>query len=157
MFGPHGLPTSTPIVKKNIKMNVRLAVQTLSTSVGNTLQYLQQRNTSFENCLPTSEFCLIINQLFDILNVRSKFDRLVLDDSTKENIQSKFDSMTKYLKSLSLRIQRKVKQFDTDDSDTNDFENEELVDDPDPLGLEMESKISCTYIEEIDQLLLRSG
>lgn len=52
------------------KMKVSLAVQTLSNSVATALDWLNHeiKIKKFENSDATSEFCRIINNLFDILN-----------------------------------------------------------------------------------------
>lgn len=51
-------------------MNVRLAAQVLSDSVGDALLYVKSINTNFEGCEATSEFCKRINNAFDILYSR---------------------------------------------------------------------------------------
>jgi len=54
-------------------MNVRLAAQTPSDSVADTLSYLKNQYDLFSDVEPTAEFIRYINNVFDILNSRSKF------------------------------------------------------------------------------------
>lgn len=57
---------------ENKKMNVRLAVQALSNSVADALQFCCEKLKlpEFQNCMATVEFIRIVNNVFDILNSR---------------------------------------------------------------------------------------
>ncbi|CAH0556132.1 unnamed protein product [Brassicogethes aeneus] len=89
---------------QNEKMNVRLAAQTLSESTSKALEYLLLNNPKFKECAATSEFCLNINNIFDILNSRNRFSKKKMNrpfsiytiDFFKEHITRYID----YLKNL---------------------------------------------------------
>jgi hypothetical protein len=55
------------------KINVKLATQLLSKSVANSLFFCKRilKLQQFANCKPTADFILLINDAFDILNVRN--------------------------------------------------------------------------------------
>lgn len=55
----------------NEKMNVRLAAQTLSQSVCDSLKFMLTIDSSFEDSSATSEFCAMINNAFDITNKKT--------------------------------------------------------------------------------------
>jgi len=70
---------------KNNKMNVKLAAQTLSESVSTALKFVNQLYSKQFN-LPeeTAVFCSIFNDAFDLLNVRTKFNKKKMqNDSNK--------------------------------------------------------------------------
>ncbi|KAE9522911.1 hypothetical protein AGLY_016722 [Aphis glycines] len=52
-------------------MSVRLAVQTLSSSVSSSLLFCEQLNL-IPNAKPTADFCKIFNDVFDVCNCRNK-------------------------------------------------------------------------------------
>jgi len=52
-------------------MNVRLAAQTLSQSVCDSLKFMLTIDSSFEDSSATSEFCAMINNAFDITNKKT--------------------------------------------------------------------------------------
>lgn len=54
-------------------MNVRLAAQTLSNSVGDGLILMKAINAEFEAVDGTVEFCKSINNIFDLLNCRTRY------------------------------------------------------------------------------------
>lgn len=54
-------------------MNVRLAAQTPSDDVADTLSYSKNQNDFFSDVELTAEFIRYINNVFGILNSRSKF------------------------------------------------------------------------------------
>lgn len=60
---------------KNKKMSVPLAVQVLSSSVADALQFLQTCNNDFNNVTATIEFIRIFDRLFDIMNARNSFGK----------------------------------------------------------------------------------
>ena len=74
-----GLRCGTKITKKHImfqnaRMNVKLAAQILSESVGVALKFCKQYvPEQFNDPEETALFCSIYNDAFDLLNVRSKF------------------------------------------------------------------------------------
>lgn len=53
-------------------MNVKLPTQVLSSSVSNALKFCESLGI-FQNPNLTAEFCLFMNNAFDILNCRTKF------------------------------------------------------------------------------------
>lgn len=64
--------TSRHVDFKNKKMNVRLAVQTLSDSTANSLQFLVEQNVpGFSNAEGTIKFIRIWNSTFDIMNTQN--------------------------------------------------------------------------------------
>lgn len=61
---------------KNRKMSVKIAAQTLSSSVADALQYMHvKQHPQFLNCLPTVEFVRITDILFDFFNSRDPFGK----------------------------------------------------------------------------------
>ena len=61
---------------RNQKMKVAVAAQTLSSSVAAGMTYLRNLNVKqFEKCEQTAEFIQNINDIFDILNTKSKFGK----------------------------------------------------------------------------------
>lgn len=65
---------------QNNKMNVKLAIQTLSESVYKSFMFLLMLpdltiKRQFSNCKATAEFCLNFNNMGDILNCKNKFSR----------------------------------------------------------------------------------
>lgn len=55
-------------------MNVRLAAQTLSSSVSSALIFCEQLNL-LEDVKGTSEFCKVFNDAFDLCNSRNKYSK----------------------------------------------------------------------------------
>ncbi|KAL1495107.1 hypothetical protein ABEB36_010576 [Hypothenemus hampei] len=78
-----GLTVATKVTQRHInyhndKMKVKLAVQVLSTSVCHGLMYCTRKNIpGFEDTNATSQFCLIINDAFDMLNSRHRFSKSI--------------------------------------------------------------------------------
>jgi len=66
--------SSLYIFYKNKKMSVPLAVQVLSSSVADALQFLQSYN-NFKNATVTIEFIRIFDRLLDIMNARNSFGK----------------------------------------------------------------------------------
>lgn len=72
-----GLRAGTKLTTRHInyhseKMKVKLAAQTLSHSVSSALHFCKECNIpGFDNCEATAEFCLNINNIFDIPNART--------------------------------------------------------------------------------------
>lgn len=97
------------------KMNVLLAVQTLSNSVSKSLEFLMGNNINgFKNCAGTIEFTKKANDLFDVFNVNvpksnnehqfqnneNSFKNLMLDKNNKTRIFDFLDEISRYIKSL---------------------------------------------------------
>lgn len=56
-------------------MKVKLAVQTLSSSVADALQFMQQTSEDFKNCDATIQFIRVVDEIFDFLNSRNAFSK----------------------------------------------------------------------------------
>lgn len=70
------------------KMRVKIAAQTLSRSTAVALEYLrtsQYGNEDFKDSEPTEKFCLIFNNLFDIMNSRTKYGKYFKQGLQKSN------------------------------------------------------------------------
>jgi len=75
-----GLKAAKKLTRKyiyyyNEKMNVKLASQALSSSVSCALTFCETLDSEFTNVKSTAEFCMIINNAFDILNCRTKYSK----------------------------------------------------------------------------------
>ena len=86
-------------------MNVRLADQTLSSSVADAIEFLNisMKKPEFENSQPTVKFTRTIDKLFDILNSRNpigKGFKQPLRPETRDYWQSTLISIADYLLSL---------------------------------------------------------
>lgn len=97
-------------------MNVRLAVQTFSDSVANTLQFLmEQKIPEFQKAEATIDFIRRMDKLFDIFNSKNSKPTSVFKRAlTAENKRIIFDFLRdniKYLKSLKIEQQ----YFEKDD------------------------------------------
>lgn len=103
------------LTKKHIqcyrnKMNVRLAVQTLSDSVANSLEYLMNEGVrGFDDCAGTIRYCRIMNRLFDILNTtysgtlesdKKNINKMPL---SIKNVEPFLDEVSKYIPTLRIR------------------------------------------------------
>ena len=76
------------------KMNVSVAAQTLSCSVASAITFLREDNVAeFHDSIATTEFILLMNNLFDILNSKSKFGRRYKAPISLEN----YSEICKYL------------------------------------------------------------
>ena len=71
------------------KMKVKLAAQTLSSSVADALEYLQNdaKHENFKNCSGTIEFIRHIDRLFDILNSRHPMMKGFKSPISKANLE----------------------------------------------------------------------
>ena len=91
--------------KKNI-MNVKIAAQTLSESVAVALTQLSEDSVvGFENCGPTIEFIMMVNNTFDVLNSRSLHSwgyKKPLSPQTKNNIYEHIERATNYFSKLKI-------------------------------------------------------
>ena len=71
---------------QNHKMKVSVAAQTLSHSVSAAITFLRNLQVpEFKDSKATSEFILLMNNLFDILNSKSKFGKYTKRPITLEN------------------------------------------------------------------------
>jgi DNA transposase THAP9 len=105
-----GLHLGTKLREKHInfqpnKMNVKLAVQTLSESVACGLDYGREdlKMAEFKNSEATATFCRIFNKTFDIFNSRSQkcaFFKAPLSESNQQEFFSYLDTVFDYIKSL---------------------------------------------------------
>lgn len=79
--------TATHIKWDNKKMKVSVAAQTLSSSVAAGIKYLQSlKLKQFENSQDTAKFILTINNLFDVLNSKSKYGKNYRSPLKMENL-----------------------------------------------------------------------
>jgi len=113
-----GLKAATKLTNKHIyyyneKMNVKLATQVLSNSVGNGLKFCKSLGCDeFKDIDATAEFCLIMNDAFDILNCRSKYSKnpycQALDEKKFEKYEHFSMKFYNYVSGLSLPNGKKV-------------------------------------------------
>ena len=89
---------------QNHKMKVGIAAQTLSHSVAAAITFLRSlKLAEFRDSKATSEFILLMNNIFDILNSKSKFGKHTKQPITPDNIlelQGYLNNGIDYLKSL---------------------------------------------------------
>ncbi|KYN05832.1 THAP domain-containing protein 9 [Cyphomyrmex costatus] len=106
-----GLRAGTKLTKKHIlyknnKMNVKIAPQTLSKSVSSALKYVHESGfKQFFSPENTAEFCLMFNNAFDILNVRSQFAnrsnyKVPLTDENYNELKAQADKIIQYITDL---------------------------------------------------------
>ena len=83
------------------KMNVAVAAQTLSASVASAITFLRKNgNPNFKDSNATCEFILLINNLFDILNSKSKFGKHFKPPITTKNYEEISSYLTNGIKTL---------------------------------------------------------
>lgn len=93
---------------KNFKMNVRLAAETLSNSVANSMQYLLDTgHQEFANSSATIRYIQYINDIFDIMNSNKKtispnIFKNPINPQTADKIFAYFDKATGYLRKMKL-------------------------------------------------------
>ena len=97
--------TSNHIDYKSQVMKTKFAVQLLSRSVSKALDYLRLdlKHQGFSGSAATSEFCLIFNNLFDVLNSRSIFSKYLkapTQDKNKHVWQEVFSTASRYILGL---------------------------------------------------------
>lgn len=95
-------------------MNVRLAVQTLSESVANSIMFFRdQKLSEFENSDATIEFIKIVNSLFDIFNTRHTKNQNIFKRALNiENKRVIFDFLKKCIAYFqTLKIDEKGKKI----------------------------------------------
>ena len=96
-------------------MNVRLAAQTLSSSVANAIQFLDvsMKLTQFQNSGPTVNFIRVIDRTFDILNSRcphAKGYKQPLRPKSKDTWENYLKSAAEYILSLVAKQEGKNKE-----------------------------------------------
>jgi len=117
----HKLHPATKIRQRHInfqkeKMKVKLAAQTFSKSVADALIFMKQKfPQDFANVDATVKFCETINNIFDILNTRRKFEKntdlkTCITQENYETIEKKVDEYINYIKSLRIIEDKKYKQ-----------------------------------------------
>ena len=87
------------------KMKTRFAAQTFSKSVGTSLLFCKDvvKLKAFEDCGATVNFVYKINDLFDLLNSKSKFGKGCKAPLSRENLElwtEKFDDISGYISTL---------------------------------------------------------
>lgn len=96
--------TARHIFYHNEKMNVRLAAQVLSDSVGDALTYLSNEDPEFKGCGPTAQFCKMMNNAFDILNSRRLYSKNPYNNAITKNTFTKYQEFmnlfSEYLQQL---------------------------------------------------------
>lgn len=115
-FQEHGLHAATKLRRRHLnwqneKMKVFLAAQTLSNSVAKALLYLREdlHLPDFINSEATEKFCYIVNEAFDILNSRNKFNtdphKMPISECNIHEMRRKIANIEKYLASLTVNGQ----------------------------------------------------
>lgn len=89
------------------KMNVRVAAETLSNSVADSIEFLRKKGVEpFQNSEQTVEFIRRINNVFDILNSKDKTGAICfkrpISAETKDEYFKYFDDSIAYIKGLKL-------------------------------------------------------
>ena len=106
----HGLHLASKLRNQHIdfssdKMKTKLAVQTLSKSTANALSLCENelKKPEFKGAKATSEFCQIFNDVFDILNSKSKFGKdycAPINNESYEHLKEKYEYIEKYIHGL---------------------------------------------------------
>jgi DNA transposase THAP9 len=96
-------------------MNVRIAAETLSDSVANSLDYAREQLglTDFAESAPTAEFCRVINRIFDIFNSHTAtaskaYYKAPLTQDNKNQFFSAMDSTAAYIRQLETKDGRLI-------------------------------------------------
>lgn len=107
-----GLHFANKLARKHIewvrqKMKVNLAVQTLSNSVADALEYLENKKVEgFLGCGPTVRFIRTFNKLFDVGNSKTKYAKKYkkpIYETTEEIYFTFFEEAEKYLRNLKIK------------------------------------------------------
>lgn len=106
--------TKSHVEYESNKMNVLKAAQTLSISTATSLEYLcAEKEQHFIGSESTSQYCRVINNLFDIMNTkRMHLDEHFRQPMTEQNIQeiaAYFETARQYLKGLKIVENGKMK------------------------------------------------
>lgn len=93
------------------KMNVRLAAETLSSSVADALEFLMGENADFEGAEPTIKYIRVINDMFDIMNSTTSgtaigFKRPISMSTYSEHSEKLKEAMV-YLRGLQIKHEHK--------------------------------------------------
>lgn len=99
--------TKTHIDYSPKKMSVRIAAETLSESVAQAMAYLSSiRYKDFEKSKPTQDYCLMANNLFDIMNSKRKHDgqkfKKPISKETETEFSAFFEKARNYLSKLKI-------------------------------------------------------
>lgn len=99
--------------RRNI-MNVRVAVETMSATVANTMEIaMNQGHPEFQGAAATIKYIRIVNTLFDIFNSRhSRCDDIYKKELSEGNVRivsNFFETAIKYFKGLQIEDERFVK------------------------------------------------
>ena len=98
---------STHIKWHNQKMKVAVAAQTMSNSVADGIMFLKNlKLEQFEKSQETAEFILNINNLFDILNSKSKFGKNYKSPITLGNIDEFQDYVNQTIRYLTTSVDK---------------------------------------------------
>lgn len=117
-----GLRLANKLTKKHIyyqnsKMNVKLAMQTLSNSVYCSLLCLQQLDDAdiqpiFEKSHGTATFCKNFNDMTDILNCKNRFAKgtmsIPLNDENRDKLKNAADMFERYINDLYTTDKNKI-------------------------------------------------
>lgn len=98
----------THIQYQRSKMNVRIASQTLSNSVADSMEYLKKHNhQGFAKCSATIEYIRCINNLFDIMNTKDATSENIFKNAISPKNENEvfacFDKSMAYLQQLRLK------------------------------------------------------
>lgn len=113
-----GLHAANKLKKNHInyfenKMSVKLAVQTLSSSVSSSLLFCERLNL-IPNAKPTAHFCKIFNDVFDVCNCRNKLAKgdysFPVNEKNLQRIIDLLDQFKSYVEGLKYQ-----KNLDTDE------------------------------------------
>uniref|UniRef100_A0A1B6EE59 THAP-type domain-containing protein n=1 Tax=Clastoptera arizonana TaxID=38151 RepID=A0A1B6EE59_9HEMI len=98
---------------QNEKMKVFLAAQVLSNSTAVALDYLENqiKDEAFDGAASTGEFCRIINNIFDILNVCNP-NSGVTKDSLYE-LKQQIDTYINYIEKLEIDVKVRIQKIRT--------------------------------------------
>lgn len=96
------------------KMNVRIAVETMSESVASTIEFLMKnKHPEFEGAAATVKFLRIANTMFDIFNTRhvrnENIFKRALNPNNKRIIFDYFENSIRYFKGLKVNVVRNIK------------------------------------------------
>lgn len=106
-----GLHAGTKLTKNHLnfqdnRMNVKLAAQTLSQRVHDAITFVNQIGVQgFDDTMGTAKFCLMFNNMFDLLNCRNKFSKknvynIPIDVHSFDNLKKSSQEFESYIMSL---------------------------------------------------------
>lgn len=102
---------------KSNEQKVRLAAETFSQSVVDSMKIAQQEKEELSNCDPTIQFIERMDTIFNILNARNKRSANIfkcpLNNQNKRIIYHFIDECISYLKSLKIMVKRKRNNCET--------------------------------------------